>query len=70
MTFGNLVKLVGFKVISCLPFHHQWCPDFKENYNKPDFHKRCREYAKKNNNIRNIGNTLDIPSIFNIRKHS
>ena len=51
MTFGNLVNLAGFKVLSCQPFQHQWCPDFKENYNKPDFHKRCREYAKKNNNI-------------------
>ena len=47
MTFGNLVNLAGFKVLSCQPFLHQWCPDFKENYNKPDFHKRCREYAKK-----------------------
>lgn len=51
MTFGNLSSLAGFRVISCLPIQHQWCPDYKENYNKPDFHERCIEYAKKNKNI-------------------
>jgi len=51
MTFGNLATLAGFKVISCLPFQHKWCPDFKENYDKPDFHKRCVEHAKKEKNI-------------------
>jgi len=51
MTLGNLVTLAGFKVVSCMPFQHQWCPDFKENYNKPDFHDRCIAYAKKNKNL-------------------
>jgi SAM-dependent methyltransferase len=51
MTFGNLAVLSGFDVISCEPLQHQWCPDFKENYNQPDFHKRCMEHAKKNGNI-------------------
>jgi SAM-dependent methyltransferase len=51
MTFGNLVTLAGFKVISSVPFQHKWCPDYKENYNKPDFHERCFEYAKQQNNI-------------------
>ena len=30
MTFGNLATLAGFKVISCVPFQHQWCPDLKK----------------------------------------
>jgi len=51
MAFGNLVTLAGFKVIECKPFQHQWCPDFKQNWNKPNFHERCREHAIKNKNI-------------------
>lgn len=50
MTLGNLAKLAGFNVKSCTAFHHQWCPDYQENWNKPDFHKRCYEYAKKRKN--------------------
>ena len=51
MTFGNLATLAGFNVISCMPFQHKWCSDFKENYDKPDFHTRCIEHAKKEKNI-------------------
>jgi SAM-dependent methyltransferase len=51
MTFGNLVKLAGFEVVSCIPFQHQWCPDFEKSYKDDNFHERCREYAKKNKNI-------------------
>lgn len=51
MTFGNLCNLAGFKVRSCKPFQHQWCPDFKTEYKSPDFHKRCMEHAKNNKNI-------------------
>ncbi len=51
MTFGNLASLAGFKVISCMPFQHQWCPDFKETYTQSDFYERCVKYAQKNNNI-------------------
>ena len=51
MTFGNLVTLAGFKVIECKPFQHQWCPDFKQNWNQPNFHQRCREHAIKNKNV-------------------
>jgi len=50
MSFGNLATLAGFTVIECKPFQHQWCPDFKQNWNKPDFHSRCINYAKKNKN--------------------
>lgn len=50
MTFGNLATLAGFKVTSCIAFQHQWCPDFKVNWNKPDFHSRCMTHAKKNGN--------------------
>jgi len=51
MTFGNLANLAGFEVVSCLPFQHQWCPDFKTSYKDANFHERCREYAKKNKNL-------------------
>jgi len=51
MTFGNLSKLAGFKVISCMPIQHQWCPDFKTAYKNPDFHTRCIQYARKNKNL-------------------
>lgn len=51
MTLGNLFTLAGFEVRSCVPFQHQWCSDYKENYNAPDFHNRCIENAKKNSNI-------------------
>jgi len=51
MSFGNLAKLSGFKVISCNIFQHQWPPDFKTTWMKSDFHKRCMDYAKKNNNL-------------------
>ena len=51
MTFGNLANLAGFNVISCKTFQHQWCPDYETNYNKPDFHSRCHDYAKKNKNL-------------------
>lgn len=50
MTLGNLVNVVGFKVLSSLPFQHQWCPDYEKNYNAPDFHQRCTNYAKNNGN--------------------
>jgi SAM-dependent methyltransferase len=51
MTFGNLATLAGFNVQECLPLQHKWCPDYKENYNKSDFHARCIEYAKREKNI-------------------
>ena len=49
-TFGNLAKLANFKIISCGAFQHQWCPDYKQNWNKEDFHERCFKYAKDNGN--------------------
>jgi hypothetical protein len=52
MTFGNLVTLAGFKVHKCVVFHHQWCPDYKENWNKPNFHDRCHAYAKQKKTIK------------------
>ena len=51
MTFGNLVTLSGFKVEQCIPFHHQWIPSYQTDYKNKDFHEKCVEYAKKNNNI-------------------
>jgi len=51
MTFGNLANLAGFKVISCDPFQHQWCPDYETSYKNEDFHKRCVEHAQRNRNI-------------------
>ena len=45
MTFGNLANLAGFKVISCEPLQHQWCPDYETSYKNEDFHKRCVEHA-------------------------
>ena len=51
MTFGNLVTLAGFEVIHCGCFQHQWTPNWKTDWNKPDFHQKCREHAIKNNNI-------------------
>jgi SAM-dependent methyltransferase len=50
MTFGNLVTLAGFKVNQCVVFQHQWCPDYKQNWNKSNFHDRCHAYAKQNHN--------------------
>ena len=51
MTFGNLATKAGFEVISCDVFQHQWTPDWKQNWNKPNFHKKCREFAIKNKNL-------------------
>ena len=51
MTFGNLATLAGFKVISCNVFQHRWPPDFKGTWMNDDFHDRCIQYAKKNNNL-------------------
>jgi SAM-dependent methyltransferase len=51
MTFGNLATLAGFEVISCKPFQHQWPPNWETDWNKPDFHKQCTDFAIKNNNI-------------------
>ena len=51
MTFGNLCTLAGIDVISCKTLQHQWCPDFKTAYKSPDFHERCIEHAKRNNNL-------------------
>jgi hypothetical protein len=50
MTFGNLLEHAGFKNIISKPLRHKWCPDYKENYNKPNFHERCVEYAIKTGN--------------------
>lgn len=49
-SLGNLVKLAGFKILSCVGFQHQWCSDYKKKWNQSNFHNRCIEYAKKNNN--------------------
>ncbi len=50
MTFGNLSKLAGFKIMNCTYLQHQWCPDYQTNWDKPDFHKRCETNAKSNFN--------------------
>ena len=49
-TLGNLAKAAGFKVIESKAFRHQFVPDYQKTWNKPNFHKRCRRYAQKNNN--------------------
>lgn len=49
-TLGNLAKLAGFQVNLCVSFQHKWCPDYQQNWNKPNFHKRCFEFAKQTNN--------------------
>ena len=51
MTFGNLATKAGFEVISCDVFQHQWTPDWKQNWNKPNFHEKCRKFAIKNKNL-------------------
>ena len=51
MTLGNLVKLSGFNIEKAEHIQHQWCPDFKRKWNKPNFHERCKQYAKTNRNI-------------------
>ncbi len=51
MTFGNLATLAGFKVLKCEAFQHQWCSDWSTNWNKPDFHERCRQNAIQNKNM-------------------
>jgi len=51
MTLGNLVKLSGFEVEKAEHIQHQWCTDFKENWNKPNFHQRCQQQARKHKNF-------------------
>lgn len=50
-SFGNLVKIAGFKVLECGAFQHQWAPNWYNDYNSPDFHNKCISYAKQNNNF-------------------
>lgn len=50
MTFGNLCKLSGFKIITCESLQHQWCPDYLSCYKDDNFNKRCIDYAIKNKN--------------------
>lgn len=45
MTFGNLVTLAGFKVIECNVFQHKWTPDYAIEYDHPDYHQKCIDYA-------------------------
>lgn len=61
MTFGNLCTAAGFKVLDSKDFQHQWIPNYKEEYTKPDFHQRCVEHAKKNGNrqIRLVATKLE-----------
>ena len=49
-TFGNLVKLSGFKIISCTTFQHQWLPGYQKDYVQKNYHQRCRQHAVKNKN--------------------
>lgn len=49
-TLGNLAKLAGFHIKSCTAFQHKWCPDYQQNWNTSDFHRRCFEFAKRTNN--------------------
>jgi len=51
MTLGNLATLTGFKVLSCVPFRHQWPPNWESEWNKPGFHDKCIEYASKTKNL-------------------
>jgi SAM-dependent methyltransferase len=50
MTIGNLVRAAGFRVHSSIDFQHQWTPDYKTTYMRPDFHERCRAHAKQTGN--------------------
>ncbi len=53
MTFGNLIKLAGFKVLSSDVLRHQWTPDYLTAYrSKPlsEYHAECVQHALKNNN--------------------
>jgi len=47
MTFGNLVTLAGFKVIECDVFQHKWTPTYTTEYQQPDYHQKCIDYAKQ-----------------------
>lgn len=49
-TLGNLAKLAGLKVLRCEAFQHQWTPDWATEYKSANYHARCVEYAKRNNN--------------------
>jgi SAM-dependent methyltransferase/glycosyltransferase involved in cell wall biosynthesis len=53
MTLGNLFSEAGYEVLKAKAFQHQWPPNYIEvcsQYGEEEFHKRCREYAIKNDN--------------------
>jgi 2-polyprenyl-3-methyl-5-hydroxy-6-metoxy-1,4-benzoquinol methylase len=53
LTLGNLFSMAGYKVLRVEAFQHQWPPGYLEiysQYGEEEFHRRCREYAVKNNN--------------------
>lgn len=53
LTLGNLFSVAGYKVLRVEAFQHQWPPGYLEiysQYGEEEFHRRCREYAVKNNN--------------------
>lgn len=56
-TFGNLVKLAGFKVELSTTIRHKWTPDYKTSFDQSNYHARCRQYAidKGNYQIKCIG---------------
>jgi SAM-dependent methyltransferase len=52
-TLGNLFRHAGYKILKVEAIQHQWPPNYKEifaKYGEEEFHKQCKEYAKKNNN--------------------
>lgn len=52
-TLGNLFAGAGYMVSKVEAFQHQWPPDHVEiftRFGEEEFHRRCREYAVKNNN--------------------
>lgn len=51
MTFGNLATLAGFKILECDVFRHQWTPNYENEYNDKDYHKKCFRHAQKTGNI-------------------
>lgn len=50
MTLANLLDFSGFHILEADTIRHQWCPDFKTNFNHPSFHFRCHQFAIKNGN--------------------
>jgi predicted O-linked N-acetylglucosamine transferase (SPINDLY family)/SAM-dependent methyltransferase len=52
-TLGNLFRHAGFRIVAIDSIQHQWPPDYEDLYRRvgaDEFHRRCRQFAKKNQN--------------------